>query len=403
MTVRRRHVLATLSLVACSSCNAEPGKDDEHAQHGNAKPTQGEHAQHDTAERVDGDVQPGEIPPGHAPVLLDPARQQSLGVRTERVQRRSFTRDIRATGIVRPDERLQSHIHVKFEGFIERVYVNFVGRKVRTGEPLLSVYSPDLLAAEQELVQAYAARDRPRSGPFAESDRTQTEALIKAAKARLELLDVPRAELDRLERTREASRTLTIRSPRAGTVIERSVVDGMRVMPDTPLMVVADLRNVWVMTDIFEHDLGTVRVGDHAVIEFAGGAAPDREGRIAFISPTLDETTRTAKVRIEVDNRDGAVRPGLFADVTIHVEAGERLAVPASAVIATGVRRIAFVQTAAGRFEPRVIRTGTRAGEYAEVLAGLSDGDLVAVSAQFLLDSESQIRGGPTAPAHGSH
>jgi Cu(I)/Ag(I) efflux system membrane fusion protein len=349
------------------------------------------------------DARPGEIPPGHAPVLLDPARLQALGVSTDRVQRRSFTRDLRATGIVRVDERLQSHIHVKFEGFVERVYVNFIGRKVRKGEALLSVYSPDLLAAETELVQAYAARDRPRSGPFAESDRAQTAALIKAATSRLALLDVPRAELNRLERTREPSRTLTITSPIAGTVIERSVVDGMRVMPDTPLMVVADLRNVWVMTDIFEHDLGAIHLGDHALISFAGGSAPDREGRVGFIAPTLDENTRTAKIRIEAENQDGAVRPGLFASVTIHIEAGERLAVPASAVIATGRRQIAFVQTAPGRFEPRVLRTGTTAGDSMEVLAGLEEGDVVAVSAQFLLDSESQIRGGPARSSHTGH
>lgn len=405
MTVPRRAALAALALAACGPSGAGAGKQDqgEHAQHGESAQGKAEHVGHDSAAPAAADARPGQVPPGRAPVLLDPARQQALGVRTDRVQRRSFTRDIRATGIVRPDERLQSHIHVKFEGFVERVYVNFVGRKVRKGEPLLSVYSPDLLAGEQELVQAYAARDRPRSGPFAESDRAQTEALIKAAKARLALLDVPQAELERLEHTREASRTLTIRSPLTGTVTERNVVDGMRVMPDTPLMVVADLRNVWVMTDIFEHDLGAIQLRDHAVMTFAGGAAPDREGRISFISPTLDENTRTAKVRIEVDNRDGGVRPGLFANVTIHVEAGESLAVPVSAVIATGVRQIAFVQTAPGRFEPRVIRTGTRAGDYAEVQAGLQDGDMVAVSAQFLLDSESQIRGGPGESAHAGH
>lgn len=388
MNARAFCMVAVFAAIGCGS----PQSGGEHTGHGAAAPvpaTQG------------GD--PGQIPPGHAPVLLDPGRLQALGVKTERVARRSFTRDVRATGIVRPDERMQRHIHVKFEGFVERVFVNFVGRTVRKGEPLLSIYSPELLAAETELAQAYAARDRPRTGPFAESDRAQTEALIRAATARLSLLDVPEAELDRVERTREAKRTLTITSPIAGTVIERNVVDGMRVMPDTPLMVVTDLRHVWVMTDIFEHDLAALRLGDHAVISFAGGAAPDREGRVGFISPTLDENTRTAKLRIEVENGDGAIRPGLFASVTIHIEAGERLAVPASAVIATGRREIAFVQTGPGRFEPRVIRTASRAGDFVEVAAGLSEGDVVAVSAQFLLDSESQIRGGPEKSPHGGH
>ena len=406
MTSRIWPAIVAFTTIACGSPDAS------------SKQAPVNHTQHDAREHELGqqerpvppaaqthehDAMPGEIAPGHAPVLLDPARLQALGVKTDRVQRRSFTRDVRATGIVRVDERLQSHINVKFEGFVERVYVNFVGRKVRKGEPLLSVYSPDLLAAETELVQAYTARDRPRSGPFAETDRAQTEALIKAATTRLSLLDVPQAELDRLASTREPRRALTITSPLTGTVVERNVVDGMRVMPDTPLMVVADLRNVWVMTDIFEHDLGAIVLGEHALISFAGGAAADREGKVGFISPTLDESTRTAKIRIEIKNDDGAVRPGLFANVIIHVETGERLAVPASAVIATGVRQIAFVQTEPGRFEPRVIQTGTRAGDQMEALAGLREGDLVAVSAQFLLDSESQIRGGSSKSAHGSH
>jgi RND family efflux transporter MFP subunit len=283
------------------------------------------------------------------------------------------------------------------------VYVNFVGRKVRKGEALLSVYSPDLFAAENELVQTYATRDKPLSGPFANSDRAQNEALIKAATERLKLLDVPQQELDRLARTREARRALTITSPLTGTVVERNVVDGMRVMPETTLMVVADLRNVWVIADVFEHDLGSIAVGDHAVISFAAGAAPDREGHVGFISPTLDETTRTAKVRIELKNENGVIRPGLFANVTIHIEAGEKLAVPASAVITTGMRQIAFVQTEPGRFEPHVIRTGAQAGDDVEVLAGLDEGTIVAVSAQFLLDAESQLRGGPAGAAHGSH
>ena len=411
-------LILTCACTGSAGERAEPRESaDPHASHNPAQATKGaqeapgaaSHEQRGAAPAAqasdphEGHARPGDIAPGHAPVLLDPGRLQSLGVKTERVVKRSFTRDIVATGIVRVDERLQSHIHVKFMGFVERVFVNFVGRPVRKGEPLLSVYSPDLLAAEAELAQAFAARDRPRSGPFAESDRAQTEALIKASRSRLELLDVPRAELERLERTKEPQRALTITSPLTGTVVERNVIDGMRVMPDTTLMVVADLRNVWVIADIFEHDLAAVRVGDHAVISFVAGSAGQREGRVGFISPTLDEGTRTAKVRIEVKNDDGAVRPGLFANVTIHVEAGERLAVPASAVVATVVREISFVQTAPGRFEPRVVSTGTRAGDYFEVLGGLNDQDIVAVGAQFLLDSESQIRGGSSKAAHGGH
>lgn len=346
---------------------------------------------------------PGATPPGRAPVVLDEARRQALGVRTAPVGRRSFTREVRATGIVRVDERRQSHVHVKFEGFVERVFVNFVGRQVRAGERLLSVYSPELYAAESELAQALAELDRPRSGPFAASDRAQSRALADAARQRLRLLDVPPSELARLERTREPRRALTLVAPISGTVLERDVVDGMRVMPDTTLMVIADLSRVWVVADVFENDVGALRLTDHAQIRFRGGAAPDRQGRVAFISPVLDESTRTAKVRIELENLDGAVRPGLFAEVAMHVEAGERLAVPEAAVVSTGIRDVVFVQTGPGRYEPRVVRTGARAEGFAEVVEGVAEGQTVAVSAQFLLDAESQIRGGPGGGAHGGH
>jgi len=368
---------------------------DEHAGHGGAPQPVGtsddEHADHPTE------------PTGMAPVLLDHARQQALGVRTARVEERSFERDLRVSGIVRVDETKQSHIHLKFMGFVEKVFVNFVGRTVRKGEPLLTVYSPDLLAAESELAQALAAKDRVVEGEFAESERQQAKALTDAARARLTLLDVPKEEIARLEKSGAPSRTLTIRSPLQGTVLSREVVDGMRVMPEMTLFVIADLRDVWVLADVFESDLASVQVGTHAVIRFAGGAAPEREGRVAFVAPTLNETTRSAQVRIEVPNKDGAVRPGLFADVVLHVAGLDGLSVPDAAVIETGTRRIAFVETAPGRFEPREIHTGARASGFVLVLHGLTAGEQVAVSAQFMLDAESQIRGSSAPGAHGGH
>lgn len=342
-------------------------------------------------------------PTGRSAVVLDPAGQQALGVRTATVTRGSFTRDVRTTGILRVDERRQSEVHVKFEGFVERVFVNFVGRSVRAGEPLLSVYSPELFAAEAELAQSLADLDRPRAGPFAASDRAQAEALASAARQRLRLLDVPTGELRRLERTRAPSRAVVIASPMSGTVLERNVVNGMRIMPEMPLLVIADLSRVWVIASVFEADLGSIHVGDHGVIRFRGGAAADRDGLITFVSPTLDETTRTAQLRIELDNADGSLRPGLFAEVTIHVVVGDRLAVPETAVIATGLREIVFVQTSPGHYDPRVVRTGVRAGGLAEVIEGLREGQTVATSAQFLLDSESQMRTGPAGGAHGGH
>jgi Cu(I)/Ag(I) efflux system membrane fusion protein len=345
----------------------------------------------------------GHAAPDRGPVVIDPARRQQLGVRVEHAATRSFTRDVRVTGIVRVDERREAHVHVKFEGFVERVFVNFVGRPVRRGERLLTIYSPDLLVAETELAQALSDRDRPRTGTFAAADRAQAEALADAARSRLRLLDVPAAEIARLERTRAPSRTLAITSPIDGTVVSRDVLDGMRVMPETTLLVVADLSEVWVVADVFERDVGSVHVGQHVVVRFARGAAPDREGTVAFVAPVLDEATRSAKVRVELDNPDGVIRPGLFADVTIHVEDGERLAVPDAAVIETGERAIVFVEPAPGRFLARTVQTRRRAEGFVEIREGVSAGEPVAVGAQFLLDAESQIRGEAAGASHGGH
>jgi Cu(I)/Ag(I) efflux system membrane fusion protein len=383
-------VVVLVTGISCSREQVHAGGD-EHAGHQSAP---AEHEDH---------VAP---PDGLAPVMLDPARRQQLGVRIAATEPRSFERDLRVSGIVRVDETKQSHVHLKFMGFVEKVFVNFVGRRVKKGEPLLSIYSPDLLAAEAELVQALDAAGRAGASAdpqIAALDRRQSDALLEAARARLRLLDVPADEVERLERTRTPSRTLTIRSPLSGTVLERNVVDGMQVMPDMTLLVIADLADVWVLADVFESDLASVRVGDHALLRFAGGAAAEREGRVAFIAPTLDEATRSAKVRIEVANEDGAIRPGLFADVVLHVQGGSGLAVPESAIIVTGTRNLAFVETEPGRFEPREVHAGPRAGGYVQVLHGLREGEKVAVSAQFLLDAESQIRGNAAPGGHGGH
>jgi Cu(I)/Ag(I) efflux system membrane fusion protein len=407
-------MLIAVALAACGSgCDRGRAPNGEHAAHESAEQTapasasDEAHTNHQGGSQLEaGAGQRAEhagVPQGLETVLLDPARRQALGVRVARVEQRSFERDVRVSGIVRIDETKQSHVHLKFDGFVEKVFVNFVGRRVKRGEPLLSIYSPDLLAAEAEYAQALTAREQVKPGEFAAMERAQAEALVQAARSRLQLLDVPAEELARLERTKQASRTLTIRSPLTGTVLQRDVVDGMRVMPEMTLLVIADLSNVWIVGDVFESDLASVKLGDRARIQFAGGAAPDREGRLTFIAPTLDETTRSAQVRVEAPNPDGVLRPGLFADMLVHVAGGRGLAVPDGAVIDTGIRKLAFVERSAGRFEPRELQIGSRAGGFVEVLSGVSEGEQVVVSAQFLLDAESQIRGSSPAGGHGGH
>lgn len=406
-----RSLSGTLALAILASCSrshsADPGAGaDAHQGHPTGShPPAGSAADEPASpsSTANGDASHEGAVSGLAPVLLDPARRQELGVKTAAIEKRSFERDVRLSGIVRVDETRQSHIHLKFEGFVEKVFVNFVGRPVKKGEALLSVYSPDLLSAESDFAQAVGSLSRVSEGEYAEAERMQARALIEAARSRLALLDVPAEEIARLEQTKKPQRTLTIRSPLSGTVLAREVVDGMRIMPEMTLFVIADLRRVWVVGDVFESDLAAVRPGAHAVIRFAGGAALEREGRVTFVAPTLNEATRSAQIRIEVPNEDGTVRPGLFADVTVHVAGLDGLAVPDAAVIDTGTRRVAFVESAPGRFEPRELRTGAHAGGYVEVVHGLSAGEQVAISAQFLLDAESQIRGSSAPGGHGGH
>jgi membrane fusion protein, copper/silver efflux system len=342
--------------------------------------------------------------PGYGPVEVDGARQQLLGIRTAVVERQTIERRIRTVGIVQADETRTSHVHVKFEGFIEKIFVNFTGRAVRKGQPLFEIFSRDLLAAQQEYL---AAREAVRRVPPAAGDavRGAAEQLATAARERLRLFDVPPSVLATLDRTGVAQRAITIASPQAGTVVEKQAIEGLAVTPMMALYVVADLARVWVVADVYERDMAQVKLGDAAMLRLE--ALPGRafDGKVSFISPTVDETTRTAKVRFEFPNRQGVLRPGMYATAEIAsrgVVAG--LTVPADAVVDTGERKIVFVAAGPGRFEPRQIATGAAVEGRYEVLEGLKEGEAVAITGQFLLDSESRIRGGrSTGPAHGGH
>ena len=343
--------------------------------------------------------------PGYAPVVVDQGRQQLLGIRTITVGRQPLAKRIRTVGLVGTDETLASHVHVKFEGFIEEIYVNFTGQRVRKGQPLFKVYSRDVLAAQQEYLSSLAGLPRLPAGPAGESARAATREVVTAARRRLELFDVPRAVLTNIEGTGEAQRAITILSPQAGTVIEKQALKGLAVTPMMHLYVIADLSRVWVVADVYERDLAQVKIGQRATL--AIDAYPGRafSGLVTFISPTLDETTRTAKVRFEFPNRDGALKPSMFATVALDAEIGPGLAVPSDAIVDTGERKIVFVAHEGGHFEPRAIKVGVALEGAYQVLDGLKEGEAIASQGQFLLDSESRIRGAAkgAAPAHGGH
>lgn len=335
------------------------------------------------------------LPSGMAEVEIPYERRQLTGVRTETIAVRPLVREIRTVGRVAADERRVRRIQTKVSGWVEELYVSFTGEPVRAGQAILALYSPELVASQREYLLALE-----RFGGQARTglDEQERRALLEAARRRLDLFDVEPSHVAEIERTREPRRRIVLHSPIAGFVTTKSVLEGTYVTPEMELYTVADLARVWVIADVNEDEIPLLAVGQRATVEVASASAP-REGTVAFLQPILDQSTRTLQVRFEADNTDGALRPGMYAMVRIDRPLGDVLALPDEAVIDTGVRRVVFVEIADGRFQPREVSLGRKGGDAWEVLGGLAPGERVAVSAQFLLDSESRLRG-VAAPAH---
>ena len=317
---------------------------------------------------------------GYANVSLPPARQQVIGVKLAKAELRDLSRSTRTVGRVALDERKLAQIHTKFEGFIENLYVNFTGQPVRRGQPLFSIYSPDLLLTQQELI--LVERNRSQFG----------STLADSARRRLLLWDMSPVDIDRVVRSGKPERDVIIRSPVDGVVLTKNALQGTRVMPTDTLYEIGDLSHVWILADVYEFDLPYVRVGQTAQVTFSSIPGRSWTGRVTFVSPTLDDKTRTAKVRLELDNPAGLLRPDMYAEVILQEPVGMAVAVPDSAVLQTGTRSIAFVDRGNGVFEPREVRTGVKANGYYEIKSGISAGETVAVDANFLIDSESRLK-----------
>jgi Cu(I)/Ag(I) efflux system membrane fusion protein len=322
---------------------------------------------------------------GLAPVWLSPERIQMIGVRTAVVERRTLGSRLDLVGFVAPDERSLRRVQLRVAGWIRRLHVNQTGAVIRKGEPLLTIYSPELFQSEQELLIELGTHDSTSVGPHEGS-------ALAAARERLGLFGVPEEEIRRLERERTVNSDLILRAPSSGTVLERNVVEGQYVAADTPLLSIADLSRVWVLADLYEMDFGRVRIGDRT--EFRVDAVPGRTfgGAVEFVYPTVSSDTRTLKLRFALENPDGVLRPGMYGRAVVHAGARPALAIPAEAVVNAGDHDYAFLARAGGRFEPRQIVVGQSDGEWAAVLRGLSEGDTVVASASFLIDSESRLR-----------
>ncbi len=340
---------------------------------------------------------------GRAMVALSPERRQLLGVRSEPVVRRHLERTIRTVGRVSVDERLVHHVHTKYEAYVEKLYVNFVGQFVRRGDHLAALYAPELVATQQEYLLAYRAQQRLAASPIPSVAKSAVD-LLAAARQRLLFWDMRADDIAELERSGQVSRTVDLHADLPGYVVQKTAVHGMRVTPADTLFDIADLSRVWILADVYESDLPLVTVG--MASETTLPDAPDRVWRepVSYVDPLLDPATRTIKVRIDVENADGALKPDMFANVLLRRDLGDSLFVPESAVLKPGDRQLVFVDRGDGRLEPREVVTGERVeGGYA-VVSGLREGERVVTSANFLIDSESSLKAAIAAlgPAAGA-
>jgi Cu(I)/Ag(I) efflux system membrane fusion protein len=334
-------------------------------------------------------------------VRVDPATIQSAAVRTEVVARRDLTKTIRTVGRVDYDETRLYSITTKVSGYIDTLYVNFTGEKVRQDQPLLEIYSPQVVSAQQEYLLARKTA-QALSGRGRDEELRAAEDLVSSARMRLELWDIPAHEIRELEARGAPRRTVMLHSPVDGIVVEKAVLEGAAIGPGMNLFKIADLSRVWVYGDVFEYELPWIRVGAAAEAELAYLPGTVFHGRVVYIDPYLSPETRTARVRIELANPQGQIvlRPEMFATVRLKAPPMTNvLAVPDQAVIRSGERDLVVVALGEGRFTSREVRVGLQAGDFVEILSGLNGGDRIVTSSQFLIDSESNLRAAVAALA----
>lgn len=326
---------------------------------------------------------------GLATVNIDPQRQQLIGLRTAEVTLGPVGASWRTVGRVAVDETRVHHVNIKVAGFAEHVYVDYVGKVVRAGEPLFSIYSPDLLSVQQEYL--LALRTRKALGGAGAGEESGA-SLVEAARARLALWDIPEREIARLERTGTPTKTLVIHSPTSGVVTKKDVVMGHRLDEGDMPYEITDLSKVWVLADAYESDISRLKLGMTATLSLQ--AFPNRtfRGRVIFIAPLLDAKTRTVQVRLEFPNPAGELRPEMFGEVMLQAAARQGLRIPGDAVIDSGKTKVVFVALGDGKFSPREVKLGEASNDAVEVLSGLSVGERVVTRANFLVDSESRLR-----------
>jgi Cu(I)/Ag(I) efflux system membrane fusion protein len=341
---------------------------------------------------------PVQAPAQEAPTVEIPLeKQQLIGVKTVEVSARSLQKTIRTVGRIEYDERRLATINTKFEGWIEKLYVDYTGKYVKQGEPLAAIYSPELFATQQEFLNTLKWGGEKKTEYW---DATVGEMLVRdatmirdAAKQRLRLWDISDAQIKTIEESGKPIRTLMLYSPVNGYVVQKMAIQGMKVMPGEKLFDIADMSSLWIIADIYEYELSLLKVGQTAKLSLSSFPGKEFSSRIDYVYPTLTGETRTAKVRFTIPNPGGLLKPQMFANVEVKILIGKKLAIPDDAIIDTGTRQIVYVDKGEGLFEPREVMLGIRAEGFREVLMGLKAGEKIAASATFLIDSEAQLKG----------
>ncbi|HUS06190.1 MAG TPA: efflux RND transporter periplasmic adaptor subunit [Bryobacteraceae bacterium] len=322
---------------------------------------------------------------------ITPERQQLIGIRYGQASYDFSTQEFRSVGRVAVDETRITRVHARVEGWIERVHADFVGQLITKGQPLLTLYSPELLATQQELLLAIQARTVMSNSSLHEA-HSNSEALVEAARRRLELWNFSRGQIDTVEKSGKPIPSVTIFAPASGFITARNAFPGQKIAPDTELYALADLSRVWVMADVFESDAPAVRVGLPALVTSPNDGSVRLHARVNYIQPQVDPATRTLKVRLELNNPGYKLKPDMFLDVTFQVAGTKMLTVPSEALLDAGTSQTVFVDRGNGLLEPRRVEAGRRMGDRVEILRGLSASERIVVSGTFLLNSESQLK-----------
>jgi len=339
-----------------------------------------------------------EIPPSGS-TMISPTKQQLIGVTYDTVVDEPLTHTIRTGGKVTYDETKIVKINPKIEGWIEKVYVDFTGKLVKKGQPLISIYSPELVSTQQEYLLALKSKEYLSKSPFPEIANS-SNSLLESTKKRLEFWDIREDEIREIEKRGKPVKTMTLYAPSSGFVLTRNAFEHQRVMPESELYTIADLSRVWILADIYEYELPLIRLGQTAAIKLSYFPGETFTGRVTYIYPQLDNVTRTLKVRLELSNPDFKLKPDMYTNVEFQINYGKQISVPEEAVLDSGTEQIVFVAHKGGYFEPRKVKLGAKVDKRFIILSGLAPGEKIVTSGNFLIDSESRLKSAMGGMAH---